>query len=244
LRRTPGAAEEHARAVTDFRLFSLTHALAIAGIALATWALCVTGRRWATASRPARFEVVLGAANLFVWVFAHVYWMLPAQFDARTSLPLQMCHLAALAASGALLTGARAWRILVYYWGLALSTQALITPSLEEGPAILWFWVFWQQHGFVPAVACYEILVRGYRPGWADFRFACAASAAYFAVVFPIDVAFGLNYGFVGPGRPDQPTIIDLLGPWPGRLALIVAIVVAVFALVTWPWVRRRSRRR
>jgi len=106
-----------------------------------------------------------------------------------------------------------------------------------------WFWVFWQQHGIVPAVAVHAIVVRGYGPGWRDFRFACAATFAYFCVVFPIDVAFGLDYGFVGPGRPEQPTILDLLGPWPQRLGAIVAIVVVVFALATWPWEALRARR-
>jgi hypothetical integral membrane protein (TIGR02206 family) len=227
----------------SFQPFSLTHALVLLGIALVTIVLCVIGRRTASAETRGRLEQTLALANLFVWVMAHVYWLLPAQFEARTSLPLQLCHLAALAASASLLSGRRIFRTLVYYWGFGLSTQALLTPALEDGPAILWFWVFWQQHAIVVAVACYDLVVRGYRPTWADYRQACLATFAYFCVAFPIDVAFGLNYGFVGPSRPDYPTIIDLLGPWPGRLVLIFAIIAAVMALITWPWTRQRANR-
>lgn len=225
---------------TEFHSFSPAHIGALAGIALATAMLCIAARGRRTRPQPAAWEAILGFANLFVWVMAHVYWLLPAQFDARTSLPLQLCHLAALAASGVLLSESRIFQTLVYYWGLGLSTQALITPSLTEGPAIPWFWVFWQQHGIVPAVAIYAIVARGYRPRWSDFRVACLATFAYLGVVLPVDLAFDLNYGFVGRSQPDHPTLIDLLGPWPVRLPMIVAIVAAVFATLTWPWVRAR----
>lgn len=225
----------------SFQLFSATHWVTLLGITVATALLCIAGNSLKSGQRPSTLELWLALANLFVWVLAHVYWMLPAQFEVRTSLPLQLCHLAALAATASLLTNGRIYQTLVYYWGLGLSTQALFTPTLEEGPAILWFWVFWQQHGIVPAVACYHLIVHRYRPTWCDYRNACVATFAYFCLVFPIDFAFDLNYGFVGPSRPEHPSIIDVLGPWPQRLVLIFAIVAAVMALMTWPWqVRRR----
>lgn len=223
-----------------FQPFSLTHGLTLLGIASVTVLLCAAGRRWA--AERSGFEQALALVNLFVWVMAHVYWMLPAQFEARTSWPLQLCHLAALAATASLLNGGRVYQTLVYYWGFGLSTQALLTPALEDGPASLWFWVFWQQHAIIVAVACYDLFVRGYRPNWSDYRRACLATFVYFCVVFPIDVAFDLNYGFVGPSRPGYPTIIDVLGPWPQRLVLIFAIIASVMALITWPWQRSQQR--
>jgi uncharacterized membrane protein YwaF len=45
--------------------------------------------------------------------------------------------------------------------------------------------------------------------------------------------------------QPDIPgyTIVDLLGPWPRRLAFIVAIAFSVMALLYLPWwiTRRRT---
>jgi hypothetical integral membrane protein (TIGR02206 family) len=221
---------------TSFEAFSWTHLWVLALIVFFTVVVSVLGRRDAASKRPTPLEVTIGLANLFVWVMAHVYWMLPPQFEARTSLPLQLCHLAALAATGVLLSERRVFQTLIYYWGLGLSTQALITPSLAEGPGILWFWVFWQQHGIVPAIAVYALAARGYRPKWRDFRVACVATFGYLCVVLPVDLSFGLNYGFVGRSEPDHPTIIDLLGPWPPRLVVIVAIVTLMFALLTLPW--------
>jgi len=222
--------------VSTFQSFSFLHLASVIGIAALCAIVCVVARSLQSGAQRARFAMTLALAHVFVWVMAHVYWMLPAQFEAHTSLPLQLCHLAALAAPASLLSERRIFKTLVYYWGVGLSTQALITPALEEGPAILWYWVFWEQHGFVLAIACYHVFVGGYRPRWADYRGACLATFGYFCIVFPLDVAFELNYGFVAPSRPDYPTIIDVLGPWPQRLVLIFAIIAAVMALITWPW--------
>jgi uncharacterized membrane protein YwaF len=56
------------------------------------------------------------------------------------------------------------------------------------------------------------------------------------AIVLPLDLAFDWNYGFVGPGKPEARSIVDALGPWPERLAVIFALVAGVMALLLLPW--------
>ncbi len=139
-----------------------------------------------------------------------------------------------------LITGHPLLRAFVYFCGLGLCTQALITPSLVEGPAQFPFWFFWSTHGMIVGVACYDLAARGYRPGWRDFGVACVAAAFYVLFVLPIDLVTGWNYGFVGPSRPDVPSIVDLLGPWPRRLIAIVAIAAAVMFALLVPWLLAR----
>src|SRR5262245_33860386 len=100
----------------SFQTFSLTHWAILLGIAGASAWLCVAGRQARSAEQRSRLERWLALGNLFVWVMAHVFWMLPAQFEARTSLPLQLCHLAALAVTASLLGNQRFFQTLVYYW--------------------------------------------------------------------------------------------------------------------------------
>jgi uncharacterized membrane protein YwaF len=38
--------------------------------------------------------------------------------------------------------------------------------------------------------------------------------------------------------------VLDLLGPWPVYVLAEVGILVAVWALMTWPWTVVRRRRR
>ena len=70
----------------------------------------------------------------------------------------------------------------------------------------------------------------------ADYGIACAAAALYVAIVLPLDLAFDWNYGFVGKGKPEVRTIVDVLGPWPARLAIIFTLVASVMALLLLPW--------
>ncbi len=218
-------------------MFGATHALVLCVIALATAAAIAAARRLPAAR--AAVERAVGWAYLAAWFTTYAFLLFPPLHDPPKTWPLQLCHLAALAAAALLITGWRPLRPLVYFWGIALSTQALVTPSLTEGPALYPFWFFWSTHALIVGVALYDVLARGYRPTWCDYGIACAGAAAYVAVVLPLDLAFGWNYGFVGPSRPEVPTIVDALGPWPQRLGLIVAIVAAAMALLMLPWIGR-----
>ena len=226
-----------------FRPFTLTHAIALATIG-ALIALLVAAGKGVDRERRVRIEHTLAWANLLFWIVAHGWWMLPPRFDAATSLPLHMCHVAQLLASVMLLAPKPALRAIVYFWSFALCTQALITPSLREPPTSVWFWAFWIEHGLLQAIAVYDLVVRRYRPTWRDYRVACVAALAYLAVVLPIDVALRTDYGFVGEPTPQNPSVLDLLGPWPQRLVPIVLLVAAAMAVLMVPWQIARSVRR
>ncbi len=220
-----------------FRPFTLTHGCTLLCIATII-ALCVFyGRTQCNTSAPTRFERTLAYANVAVWIIAHGWWQLPPRFDPATTLPLQMCHLTSLIASAVLLTRHNALRAILYFWGFGLCTQAMITPSLIDPPTTPVFWAFWFLHGFVMMSAIYDLTVNAFRPAWRDYRIACAASVTYVAAVLPVDLLLGANYGFVGPSKPLNPSIVDLLGPWPERLLIIVPLAAAVMALMMLPWV-------
>lgn len=219
-----------------FRPFSLTHGLTALTIAALIVAAVIYGRGRRDDAALTRFEHALAWINIAVWLASHGYWQMPGRFDAATTLPLQMCHLTSLIASAVLLTRHNTLRAVLYFWAFALCTQALITPSLKENIDSPIFWAFWFLHGFVMCTAIYDLAVRGFRPTWRDYRIACVAAALYVAVVLPVDMLLGANYGFLGPSKPLNPSIVDLLGPWPQRLAIIVPLAALAMLLVFLPW--------
>jgi hypothetical integral membrane protein (TIGR02206 family) len=225
-----------------FHPFTLVHGLALAAIAIAAVLAIRAARR--VAGDCATAERRIGTAFVWTWIAFHGWWLLPPRFDALTTLPLQMCHLAALGAGLYLVTRERRLAVLLYFWGLALCTQALVTPTLQEGPASHVFWYFWLSHGMIVGVAAYAIAVHGFRPTWRDWRFACAAAAVYALIVVPIDLALSANYGFLAPTVPERPTLVDLLGPWPQRLLLIFALVAGAMAILMLPWLAAGALRR
>jgi hypothetical integral membrane protein (TIGR02206 family) len=180
------------------------------------------------------------------WIAYNVWWNWYG-LDPRTGLPLQICDLNGLVAPFALQTGQRWARATLYFWTAALTLQAFIQPALTAGPASLIFWAFWVAHTIIALSAVYDIAVLGFRPSWRDLGRAVAASAVYVALVLPLDVWLGANYGFLGnPADPSEvPPFVAALGPWPQRAIIVVAMAPLGFAVVLLPWLiaARHGRR-
>ncbi len=217
----------------EFQAFSVLHAQACLTIACIAVVLIWHGRDRAHRSPYVRW---LGTLAVIEWIFFHTWKATPPELRAIETLPLQMCHWTSLAAGLYFATGWTWIRPILYFWGLGLCTQALLTPTLREGPSDPIFWHFWISHGLTVAAAIYAIAVDRYRPTWREYRNMCAATLCYGLAVLPINLLIGANYGFLGQSKPDQPTLVDLLGAWPWRLIAIVAIVAGVMAVLMLPW--------
>jgi hypothetical integral membrane protein (TIGR02206 family) len=212
--------------------------LFVIGAALLIW----IGRRQ-TESQARLLGRVLGVLIVAVFIVALVYKLIQPTMD--TSVPLQLCDVAELTAAYALWSQ-RHWAFaLTYYWGLVLSSQALITPDVgtpEEGapdfPHHL-FVTFFALHLLVVWAAIYLTWGRGMRPRWRDYRFAVIATLAWAAFTFTFNVIAGTNYGYLNR-KPPTASLLDVLGPWPVYLLAEIALVLIVWALMTWPWERNR----
>lgn len=228
----------------SFRAFTTLHLFTLVGFTLA-WALVIRlGIRAERTGWGRMFTLVLGAFGLALWLNHQLYSLL-LDWQPAHSLPLHLCDIAAVAGPFALLTGRRWLRSVLYFWALAFTTQALITPTLTDGPGRLNFWMFWLNHSTIVAMAIYEVVVRDYRPRGRDLAYVIMFSSAYLALVFPLNIWGGWNYGYVGPDVPGTPTVIDALGPWPERILLIIVMAAAMLThwWLPWPlwsWLERR----
>lgn len=230
----------------EFQPFSLFHLLATGLCVAFMIGLVMLGRRWHGTPREPRLRWSWAAFIAASQVFALIWWFLPGQLDWGRSLPLHVCDIAVLSALLAMVFPKRWLFVLLYFWGIGLSTQAFFTPILQFGWAYVYFWLFWIGHTIIVGSAIYAVVVLGFRPQWRDFGLAVAASLGYLAVVFPLNAIFGFNYGFVGPTEPENPTIVDHLGPWPLRVVWIslLALLALFLAFIPWPIARAIAARR
>jgi hypothetical integral membrane protein (TIGR02206 family) len=211
-----------------------------------TTCLVLLRRRCADSARAAGLDRGLGVGALLVWLGYKIFVLLPGVRALEYSLPLQMCDITGLIAPLALLTDRRAFRAILYFWGIGLSSLAFVVPDLHEGIASGRFWLFWLSHCAIVGAALYDVAARQFRPRLRDYRIAVAAAAGYLALVLPFDVVSHFDYGYVGPPGPGQPPILDALGHWPWRVALQAVLVALELALLLLPWElwRRLSRAR
>ncbi len=233
---------ESLSAQREFTAYGPSHWVVIAVFAIGAALLVWVGRRQ-TESQARILGKVLGGLLFAVFLVALAYKLVQPEID--TSVPLQLCDLAELTAAYALWSQ-RHWAFtLSYYWGLVLSSQALITPDLgtprdgaPDFPHHL-FITFFALHVLVVWAAIYLTWGRRMRPQWRDYRFAIVMTLAWAAITFVFNLIARTNYGYLN-GKPPVASLLDVLGPWPVYLLVEVIIVLIVWALMTWPWQRVR----
>ena len=224
-----------------FEPFSAVHVAVVMLTAAVGTLIIWAGRRWRDTPRGRRLDLWLAGAALLIWLVCNGAWLLPHKRSLASSIPIHVSDVIGLSLPLALVWGWRWIRAIVYFWGFALTTQAYITPDLADGPATAPFWMFWLAHMVILAGALYDVAVRGFRPIWRDYGVALLALVCYAAIVLPINVLLDVNYGYVGRATPDQPTLLDHLGPWPRRLLPMGALAVIALALPMLPWVRLKA---
>jgi hypothetical integral membrane protein (TIGR02206 family) len=235
---------ELATAQPQFSAYGPSHLVVLAAFAVGAVLLVWVGRRQ-TESQARLFARLFAVALLAAFLVALAYKLIRP--DLETSVPLQLCDVAELTAAYALWSQ-RHWAfVLTYYWCLLLSSQALITPDIgtpQEGapdfPHHL-FLTFFILHVLAVWAAIYLTWGRRMRPRWRDYRFVVVVTLAWAGVTFAFNLIAGTNYGYLNR-KPPTASLLDVLGPWPVYLLAEIALVLMVWALMTWPWERARRQ--
>jgi hypothetical integral membrane protein (TIGR02206 family) len=200
------------------------------------------GRRLRGTPAAQRTSRIMAVVVACLAVFSEAVQLTPSNFDLGTSLPLNLSDLAVATAIWALWTHDPVPVSLTYHWGLTLTLMAILTPSLGQVFPDPRFIAFWYMH-FVPVwAALYFTFGLGIAPTWRTYRVTVAVTAAWAVVVYVINVILDVNYGYL-VRTPRAATLLDLFGPWPVYIFAALAILLLVWALLTWPWVVNARRR-
>ncbi len=224
----------------QFSAYGPSHWATIAVFVIGAAVLVLVGRRQ-TEQQARRLGRLLGAITAVIYAAILVYVLTPPSIDS--SVPLQLTDLATVVAAYAFWSQKQWAFALTYYWGLVLSTQALISPALQ-GPDFphYRFLAFWSIHLLVVWAAIYLTWGRGMRPDWRSYRLAIVVTLAWATATFMFNTIAGTNYGFLNR-KPSISSLLDVMGPWPWYVFVAAALVLIVWALMTWPWQRIRSAR-
>ena len=224
----------------QFEAFGTSHylmlALFVVGIPVLVW----HGRRVRDTAAENRSRRVFSVGIVATAVPLQLFQFLPGDWDFDTSLPLQLCDFAWVAAAYGLWTR-RAWACaLTYYWGLTLTSQALVTPGLAQNFPHPRFIGYWAMHLFVVWAAIYLTAGLRVRPSWKLLGSTIGLTVVWAVSVMSFNFAFDTNYGFLN-AKPSTASILDLLGPWPWYVVTEIALVSVIWSLITLPWTTRRS---
>lgn len=228
----------------QFTAYGPSHLIVLAIFVVGGALLVFFGRRQSEAQ--ARLFGKAFALTIVAAFLVALFYKL-TQWDIQTSIPLQLCDVAELVAAYALWSQRRWAFSLTYFWGLLLSSQALITPDVgtpklgsPDFPHHL-FLTFFVLHVLVVWAGIYLTWGRRMSPTWRDYRFAIIVALSWAAFTLILNSIIGTNYGYLN-GKPPTASILDFMGPWPVYLLVEVTIIISLWALMTWPWERMRRR--
>ena len=213
-------------------LLAPEHLIALVVIAIAVVALVVAAR-----VSPGPWLKVLALVLVVDEVSWWVYLLAGGVPGSRLaqSLPLQLCDVAIFIAAAALWTRNQLLVEVTYFWGLAGTFQALLTPDLPQHFPSYPYWQYYIAHGGVVSAALLLVVGMGLHPRpWAAARVA-GLTLIYAALVGVIDAAASSNYLYLR-SRPPSPTLLDVLGPWPVYIVSATLIGIALFAILDAPF--------
>ena len=155
----------------------------------------------------------------------------------QTLLPLHLCDAAMVLALVSLLWPRRGPVEILYFWAVAGSGLAMLTPDLPWGFPRWEFVVFFGLHGLVLVAAVVLVFGLGLRPRRGSPGRAFLATLALAAVAGTVDLLLGVNFMFLR-GKPPTPTLLDHMGPWPVYIVVAAAVAFALFHLLALPFRR------
>jgi hypothetical integral membrane protein (TIGR02206 family) len=229
---------------TPFHPFTQQHWAALGTGVLVVAVFILVGRRGGNGRQLA--TALLAFLNLSVYPLSLLaWWSLDGEKSIDNFLPFHLCDIAAITAGIALITKRRLACALTYFWGLAATLQGLLTPALTVGFPSAPYLMFFLHHFAVVAAALYLPLVEGWRPKqplWREMLEIYGWSVAYLAFAMTVNSLLGSNFAFASR-PPDNPSLIDQLGPWPWYLLSMQGIAILFFSLLALPF-RSGSRKR
>jgi len=187
---------------------------------------------------------LLAFSCLAAFGYSQAAWMtIEGDPDLDSSLPLQLCDLAAIIAGFALVTENRLLCVLTYFWGLAATIQALLTPAITVGYPHPAFIAFFVHHFSIVAAALYLPIVRGWRTGrpwWKAPLTALLWANVYLLLSLAVNKWLGTNFGFTAH-KPVNPSLLDQMGPWPYYIIGMQGVAVVLFGLLALPVQGKRT---
>ena len=223
-----------------FQPFTAQHYLSVAIGFAAVAGFLLAGKKGGGSRR--RATALLALLNLSAFPLNLAAWYaIDAPKSLENFLPLQLCDVATLTAGFALLTKRPLLCALTYFWGLAATMQALLTPAITVGFPHMAFVMFFVQHFAIVAAAFYLPIVEGWRPRqplWKAPLEIYLWSVLYLAFAMTVNKLLGTNFGFASR-PPDNPSLIDHLGPWPWYLGWMLGLALILYYLLALPFWRK-----
>ena len=224
-----------------FHSFGPSHIAAMTSMLAVSIVLIAASR----ASRSGTFDKWLRWTLAFLlladWAAYLVLFYLNGWLGIGNVLPLNLCDWATIAVAVTLIVPNRTSFELSYFWALAGTLLASITPDLEYDFPDWRFLFFFFYHAIIITSVLYLTFALRMKPEKGAIGRVSLWTLAYVAVAGTADWLLGTNYGFLR-AKPSVATLFDRMPPWPWYIAESFVIALGAMSLLYVPFYLIRTR--
>jgi hypothetical integral membrane protein (TIGR02206 family) len=218
-----------------FEIFNNPHLIALTAIAMMCLMVIVLRKRFSSNGKTIfRFTMagilLVSQASFILWL----YYI--GEASLSTALPLHLCSLFIILSAVMLSLRSYAIYEFSYFLGIGGAVYALITPDIGmyNFPHFLPVQTM-IAHGSLLLAQIYMTAVEGFRPTWRSLWKTYTGIAVYSAIIMVINPLLRSNYLFFSY-KPDFPTPLDYMGPWPWYILGIQAAGAITCLLLYLPF--------
>ena len=198
------------------------------------WFLRMGKYKW-DESQKWRYAIIFSAVLYGIQLFKTFIRLYLGNFDITEDLPLHLCNILPLLMIIGLARKSRTILAVTFFWILAGTAQANLTPTLLNTFPHYEAIRYWTIHTGLPVLAVYTYYALGYRFNLKDVVLSALSLNALAAILYPINLILGSNYLYLN-AKPPGTTLYNLLGPWPWYIMNLEFVMLILFSIVLIPF--------
>ncbi|MCB1167084.1 MAG: TIGR02206 family membrane protein [Leptospiraceae bacterium] len=218
-----------------FVFLGTSHVVVLILTGLLTWAFVHYGRKWKGQPISDMLGRIPAITLLGSSVAYGIYRVAGGFWELRYDLPMQLCTWASVAVVIAAFTRNQFAFELSYFWIMAGSIHGTLTPNLQFDFPHIYYFIYFAGHVSLIIALFYFLYAWNMRPSAGSVLRVFLFTQFYFVVALGVNFLLDANYGYL-MAKPENPSIMDFLGPWPRYLLELEVIAFVLFYVLYLPF--------
>lgn len=165
--------------------------------------------------------------------------------EIRNHLPITICGWSAILGAFMLMSKKQSLFDIVYFWVLAGSINALITPAviIDNGPTHFRYYQFWIEHTSIFIAVFYMMFVHQFKINFKSLIKAISAILVMAVIAIYVNSNIeGANYLFLSSTEAGESVLNFLPSNLGLRLLIMASILFTMFGIAYVPWIFIKKR--
>jgi len=225
----------------SFEAFTMEHFLPIIVGVFFAWTCVVIANRLLDTKQQTLLGTFLASLPFFCIIGRMTYLLLDGSFDVALDMPFFMCRFMALVLPFVIYTRNRFMLGILYFWVLAGTINAVITPDLLFNFGHWEYIVYFVYHLGLIIAMIYATLVFKFEITWRDYWNAVLGVIVFTVFSAAVNFMLKANYNYLSE-KPEVASILDVMGPWPWYIGVVYVLMFFLFFIAFLPFLFKQRR--